>query len=1747
MQYPNFFRVILTSFDELIQMRRNPDFRVKDLLAFVYVYPDCSYLENLPRSLTEERLREIISKAIGKSSLSSSLLYIQINRKTGNACILATGLGAVWSAQSFIMIDGKTFSRKTSLTCRVRIYPVSTSALQRTILDCSELAGKVLHNQLQGTNLILELSDKTKFDELITRGAIRISEQRCFHVEAHHASFLGNSNEIDENSWYETDMLQNPADIMPFVADPKHVIFDYEWNSQIWLQQFQRLAKEDIHSNSRYVQDRWGSSNDQIRHKLRVTVMLNTLGVVRKQSYRVNGQEVRLNIDNSMKTIVYDHRSKLGQCGKLPITKTPYRSTRVDVVNNDCLLIYEQLVSNGCNPLLLNMANAYTPGGGYRKGDGAQEENLFRRSDYFRSLDVPLDQLLPRVSQRFHCSSSGQLNSLADSTKMYPMSEFGAIYTSGLTVFRQPETTGYAFMNKPLTSVCSLAMAAYRDPNLEGDHLSAKYAAATRKKIENIFAIAYHNKHDSLVLSALGCGAFRNPPYHIARLFVSVIDQYAGFFKTIVFAILDDHNTGNHLNPDGNYQPFKDILDAMVAIPLAPMNITNTMFGPYRLMSNDLSVSDVCIFDKTPCKYGGKCSNAHNKKHAQEYSHPPLCPHAAINKKCEFMKDPVHLSSFVHLSQCQYGGKCRAIDDEEHSRQYEHPSYCPNGGDCSNMKDEHLKQYRHLPLCPQGQNCLKYQKHAMPHCKEFRHCALECPHGNHCANVHDKNHQETFKHPFPTPCLMTPFHCDMYFELMMATDRKSLLQEIHTHCLHYAHVCPFGRQCTDRMPLHQEKSIHIARRLCPNGEKCHQLRDENHLNTFTHQNIDDIRRVCKYEDECHDRHKLDHIIKYRHPVEKEFSGILLFCNLNKKTNFVDNQKRMIDAISSYVTRNNWKPLPSGKVPREIITWLRTVQPVHRCNPIIFESILLHGHVMSREYMENLKYPKFVANSILQHSRIRRIQELQEKFTAKQAKDFITALVIQYFESHGFNPSATATPVIAPGGLVVPKPTVDHGAYYSNELSMLEAYFSKILQGKDLKAIKEKTEQIAEASMKLNANPSGIGYDQDKCLGTDKTVFSILGPHLGHYYGDIFIVFKREILHHPDANFTIQAATSFTTGSAFITRPWLGTDPGSIPERVKLYRGSKFNASIPGYDYAAALELIAVTSLGLKKETMDIDFDQVFERWFQADSHLTLEGHLPQLIPLDYIDHVYIPNNLYNTLSHASQRAINANFKHRITVIDHDGETNQPHGPRGPKPSSKSRQLYQESVVKDLHKRCIERMKNPPPRPIRGTAITLASVDFTDHYVLPITISQAYDQYCLSKKHRPPHNSFIIYWQSIGGDMMLTLSNEPIESREKQKYLRCLTCYIAPKPSVSQGSYHEHYSYLDHHTPFQHHIRRERGQFDAKSNHFYLGCNTDDLMTFALEVQRMDGTVTLSHAGPNAIYNQEKISHTFDKYELDLTKLNFVHVSSSAQIVTIRNLMICFEKQVDLHPTFDKHFEKESSASGKHDNHARHEASAIQNVDDFHKEKGLAKYWHKAKDIVLGDKRSTLIPCQDNVNCLLQHSSKHQEEHNSKYSHPCRFSELCKDKEPHFTHEPHRVLMCKHDKKCTQLDDAFHRAAYRHTDLPDFLVPCRDQRTCHDTSKTHRIKFSHGEDVYPKTSIAKQESHTDSPAARQGKKDGRASCQWGSKCRDITNAQHRAEYSHETDGPSHEGPCKYGATCYDNSSYHRARFSHHSKQ
>ncbi len=1681
-QFSNIYRIVPSTLDELVNSSYNGVFRIKNVVGHIYYCADCSFFDDLPRTIKKNHLQDAIADAIGQSNLPSTSLCVQINRHSAAACIISANVARLWSTKSFIIIDKNTLQKKTNLACRLVVHPIPKSFPIQSILKHREFNNAVTYHKLTGDHLILELSDKDVFQQCLERGALRIGNDHVMHMDLCNTLNNPDGGELDDDTWYEAEMLQIKPDIMQFVANPQHKVFRFRWNPYIWIEQFKRVASQKRDGIQGASHDQKNPTPDQMRHLLRVTVMLNTLAVIRKKSYMIDDREVQLNLKNELKTIVYDHESILERREKLSLTKTAYPRTTIRVVRGDCLVEYERMVKMGKRPVLLNMASSTSPGGGFRKGDGAQEENIFRRSDYCRSLDIGLDEFLKERADRFHCSSDCRLDRISEPNSMYPMNEFGAIYTSGITVFRQIEETGYAFMETPLENVCSIAMAAYRDPELKGNYLAPKYAVGTRKKIENIFSIAYHHKHDCLILSALGCGAFKNPPEHVAKLFLSVIEQYAGFFDTIIFAIVDDHNAGRLLNPEGNVRPFATILDNQTVEPSTSFNKPNTMIGPYRILSDGSTVSNITIFDLTPCNYGAKCTEIYTHNHANQFSHPPLCIHAAVHGKCKKTDDIVHSTSFIHRNQCRDGGVCQRINDENHNREFEHPDYCPDEGRCQNQKEDHLKQYRHLPLCEKAHKCMEYQKEVASHCNRFRHCAPRCPYGGFCTMFHDKNHLDEFQHPFASPCPRSPFDCPHYIELAGAKDTRSLSMVIQKHCIQYAHVCKNGRNCTNNSALHLSKTIHIARHICPYHDKCRKLNDEEHLNSFTHPNIPDIRPACPHGDKCRDLRKFDHKVSLRHPSASE-DGVVQYYGSNENTNFVQNQKDNMVNIQDFISKNKWKPLPSGSIPQEILNWIRTVQPIHRCSPIIFESILLHGHAMSREYMEHLKDPTFVANSVLNHSRMRRIEELKTKTCEEDAKLYVTALVALEFENSGFTAAA-----VIPTALLGAEATKGATPYstketYEHIIRKKENKLSKTMSPSNLTALRTKALEIAQASIKLHSDPAGIGHLPDKALGTDKLIFSILGPHLGHYYGDVIIVFKREILHHPDANYSIQAATSFPSGNAYKWRPWLGNDPTDVDERVKHYHRTKLHASVPGYDYATALELMALTGLHTKRQTMNISLQDILDQWVKHDSHRNIEAHLPQLIPLDYIDHIYIPKNLFNDLSENALKAIDAVFKHRITLVSHDGQADHERGPFGPIPNLKSRVDYQNFVVKGLIERYKENATRSLSNPIQGVVITIPSSGFDDHYVLPLTISQAYTQYCIEKHHTSKDNITYIYWKAMNGDLMLTLSNEEIDPNEIQPHLRCLICYVAPKPTgSSDDDYYEQTSYLAAAHPFQHEMIIKNKSYKAKSNTFYLGCNSSDFMTYCLQIHRSTGKVVLSHAGPNGIYSHKEISCIFGRSEIDLSRMEFIHVSAGMHTVPIRNLIICFEKQPDMHPTFDKDYKRDTSAPTENkpnkvqsnaDHGKRHDAQQGASAKVAEEEESKSPgFFGKLAKWMGADGDSSVKPCPDNVNCLKQYSDD-AKDHNTKYSHPCPYSELCHEKKSHLTHthEPHAVPKCRDDDACDKLHDPFHRASYRHTGRPDFLMPCRRQKECPDKSSSHLKRYSHGEQVFGKLSTA----------------------------------------------------------------------------
>ena len=277
--------------------------------------------------------------------------------------------------------------------------------------------------------------------------------------------------------------------------------------------------------------------------ELRADIFNQNIELVKQGGYTLNGMVVEIPNDNTVieDTVYFDKPEPL-QPRNQPV------ATKISVIEADCIETAELLKKAGYNVCVLNMANRQIPGGGVLNGAGAQEENIFRRTNLFLSL--------------YQFADFSSKYGIKRHAKSYPLNrDTGGVYSKDVTVFRGSEKNGYCFLKHPF-KLSFVSVPAINKPELEkinGDYLISKsLVEPTKEKIRTILRISGKYNHDCLVLSAFGCGAFCNPPKHVAKLFKEVLQEveFAAHFKLVVFSIIDDHNSWKEHNPEGNILPF---------------------------------------------------------------------------------------------------------------------------------------------------------------------------------------------------------------------------------------------------------------------------------------------------------------------------------------------------------------------------------------------------------------------------------------------------------------------------------------------------------------------------------------------------------------------------------------------------------------------------------------------------------------------------------------------------------------------------------------------------------------------------------------------------------------------------------------------------------------------------------------------------------------------------------------------------------------------------------------------------------------------------------------------------------------------------------------------------------------------------------------------------------------------------------------------------------------------------------------
>jgi len=217
--------------------------------------------------------------------------------------------------------------------------------------------------------------------------------------------------------------------------------------------------------------------------------------------------------------------------------------TEFKVKNIDCIALCMEIQKlNGETPLLLNLAERrinHVNGAWYNPFFGSQEEAIERRSSYRNGLDPLLN---PTFYQILYETNEGKLPT-------YHIPAFGVVYHRGIPVFRNID---YSFLNEPFfIDVIASGAVDLRQSFFHVNESSmyikngeldvVKLMNHTKIKIRFILGAAIRLKYKYLILGAMGCGAFKNPPEIVAQAFSECFKEplFEGKFKCVTFAILE--------------------------------------------------------------------------------------------------------------------------------------------------------------------------------------------------------------------------------------------------------------------------------------------------------------------------------------------------------------------------------------------------------------------------------------------------------------------------------------------------------------------------------------------------------------------------------------------------------------------------------------------------------------------------------------------------------------------------------------------------------------------------------------------------------------------------------------------------------------------------------------------------------------------------------------------------------------------------------------------------------------------------------------------------------------------------------------------------------------------------------------------------------------------------------------------------------------------------------------------------------
>lgn len=217
----------------------------------------------------------------------------------------------------------------------------------------------------------------------------------------------------------------------------------------------------------------------------------------------------------------------LERCPEVPTTEFVKENFEIEPKPGTCNVTFiDSDTLSACRPsdIALNFASGWTPGGGVKKGTTAQEENICQRSSLYRSLAS--DEAKP-----FY----------ADNHRMPNISTNAMLISCGVKVIKDAR---FNLLPEPF-EIDVLTVAAPRLTDgmpCSQQELDVVLKSRIYAIVKTLIAKGYRRA----ILGAWGCGAYKNDPVVIARMFHQALDKYAGYFDEMVFAIPTGRNPRNY-------------------------------------------------------------------------------------------------------------------------------------------------------------------------------------------------------------------------------------------------------------------------------------------------------------------------------------------------------------------------------------------------------------------------------------------------------------------------------------------------------------------------------------------------------------------------------------------------------------------------------------------------------------------------------------------------------------------------------------------------------------------------------------------------------------------------------------------------------------------------------------------------------------------------------------------------------------------------------------------------------------------------------------------------------------------------------------------------------------------------------------------------------------------------------------------------------------------------------------------------